>query len=58
MKHAEGRLLIGPQVTNLPHTAAEPQPKPEVGREPVQRRLAIGAQLAKLPHRGREEIKV
>ena len=22
----QGRLLIGPQVTNLPHKAAEPQP--------------------------------
>ena len=33
----QGRLLIGPQIANLPHKAAEPQPKsrPEGRQQPI-----------------------
>ena len=31
-KPVEGRLLIGPQIANLPHTAAEPQPELSLSR--------------------------
>ena len=40
----QSRLLIGPQVTNVPHKAAEPQQNPDSAD------WAIGAQLPKLPH--------
>jgi hypothetical protein len=51
----QGRLPIGPQVINLPNTAAELQPKVEEAGKPGQHRLAIGAQLIKLPHADTDE---